>query len=213
MTERALPLGTPAPRRPEAAPAPALRSLPAAAATTRVLPRVATATRRPIHVAVTVGVTASLYAVSLAGVTVLQHDSDARLAADRGPASAAVDALRSANDAADADLAGLVSGYAGASAAYRAIADRIGAHESALAALGQRVATAEGSAASLHVPTISLAPTGTRTQTVARGSTASPGSTVSRAPTVSSLPTLSAAPVAAPRPVVNACTTASGKPC
>ena len=58
--------------------------------------------------------TAGLYAVSLAGVTALQHDTDARLAAERAPASAAVEALRSAHDALDADLVGLSAGYSGA---------------------------------------------------------------------------------------------------
>ena len=134
--------------------------------------------------AVTVGVTASLYAVSLAGVTALQHAGDARLAAERAPASAAVEALRGANDALDADLAVLGPGYAGASAAYRTLADRIGAHESALASLGKRVDAVEGSASSLSVPTTSR------------------------------LPALSSRSVAvAARPVSNACTNASGKPC
>jgi hypothetical protein len=144
----------------------------------------ATAARLPIHVAVTVGVTASLYAVSLAGVTGLQHASDARLAAERTPASVAVEALQGANDALDADLAVLSAGFSGASDAYRAIADRIGAHESALVSLGKRVAAVEGSASSLSVPTASR------------------------------LPALSSRTVAvAPKPVSNACTNASGKPC
>ena len=184
MTERALPLGVPAARRVETAPALHPRALLAALPTARVVSRAATATRRPIHVAVTVGVTASLYAVSLAGVTALQHDSDARLAAERAPASAAVEALQGANDALDADLAVLSAGFSGTSDAYRAIADRIGAHESALASLGKRVAAVEGSTSSLSVPTVSR------------------------------LPAVSSRTVAvAPKPVSNACTNASGKPC
>lgn len=184
MTERALPFGTPAPRRAETTPAEHPWALPATLLTPRALPRAATATRRPIHVAVTVGVTASLYAVSLAGVAALQHDSDARLAAERAPASAAVEALQGTHDALDADLAALSAGYSGASAAYRAVADRIGAHESALASLGKRVAAVEGSASSLRVPAVSR------------------------------LPALSSRTVAgASKPVSNACTNASGKPC
>jgi hypothetical protein len=184
MTERAFPLGTPAPRRAETSAAPHLRALPTTLPTARAVPRAATATRRPIHVAVAVGVTAGLYAVSLAGVTALQHDTDARLAAERAPAGAAVEALRSAHDALDADLAGLSSGYAGAAESYRLVADRIGAHESALGALGTRVAAIEGSASSLRVPT------------------------VPRLPALSSRTV-----VVASKPVSNACTTASGKPC
>jgi hypothetical protein len=51
---------------------------------------------------VTVGVTASLYAVSLAG-SPRQHDSDALRPS--GLASAAIEALQGANGALDADLA------------------------------------------------------------------------------------------------------------
>ena len=185
MTERALPLGSASPRRAETAPpAPQGRDLPAGVSGPYVVSRAATATRRPIHVAVTVGVTASLYAVSLAGVTALQHDSNSRLTAERAPAAAAVEALRGANDALEADLALLGAGFSGASDAYRAIADGIGAHKSALASLGKRVAAVEGSASSLRVPTVSR------------------------------LPALSSRTVAAaPKPVTNACTNASGKPC
>ena len=184
MTERALPLGPPVPRRAETGPGPQRIALPAGRAMSHALPRATTATRRPIHLAVTVGVTASLYAVSLAGVTALQHDNDGRLAAERAPAGAAVETLRSANDALDADLAALSAGFTDASASYRAIAAGIGDHEAALASLGKRVAAVEGSASSLSVPTISR------------------------------LPALSARTAAvASKPVSNACTTASGKPC
>ncbi len=183
MTEQTLPVGSASPRRPGTAPAPQPRALPAAASSPSVTSRAAAA-RLPIHVAVTVGVTATLYAVSLAAVTGLQHAGDARLAAERAPASAAVEALQGANDALDADLAVLSAGFSGASDAYRAIADRIGAHESALVSLGKRVAAVEGSASSLSVPTVSR------------------------------LPALSSRTVAvAPKPMSNACTNASGKPC
>ena len=184
MTERAFPLGAPAPRGSATAPAPHLRVLSTTRPTPRVVARAATATRRPVHVAVTVGVTAGLYAVSLAGVTALQHDTDARLAAERAPASATVEALRSAHDALDADLAGLSAGYSGAAETYRVLADRIGAHKSALTSLEKRVAAVEGSASSLRVPTVPRLPT-----------------LSSRVVVVSS------------KPVSNACTTASGRPC
>ena len=42
--------------------------------------------RRPVHLAVLVGMSASAYAISLAGVAALQSDTDARVAADRAPA-------------------------------------------------------------------------------------------------------------------------------
>lgn len=178
MTERAL-------RLPQAASAslaaPTARALPDARAVTRP----AAHTRRPVHVAVAVGVTAGLYAISLAGVTGLQAGTDARLAADRGPAAAAVDALRASHDQADAELARIAAGFSGVSATYKQIADEIASHEAALGALGKRVAAVEGSASSLKVPTFS------------------------RLPTVSSSRTV----YVAGRPATNACTTASGNTC
>ena len=142
------------------------------------------ATRRPIHVAVAVGMTAGLYALSLAGVTALQSATDAQLAADRAPAADAVAQLKSAHDAMEGSLDRLAGAYAKAVGGYQAITDRIAGHEQALAALGRQVKAAAGSAAALSVPSLSRLPA------VSGG-----------AVTVRS------------RPVVNACTTASGKPC
>jgi hypothetical protein len=144
----------------------------------------AAAARRPVHVAVAIGVTAGLYAVSLAGVTGLQAGTDARLAAERAPAAAAVDALRVSHAMAEAELARIAAGLDGATSTYGLIADDIAGHEAALGLLAAQVSKVEGSAASLRVPT------------------------VSRLPSMSSR----TAGVAA-RPVSNACTTASGKPC
>jgi len=146
--------------------------------------RPATATRRPIHVVVAVGMTAGLYALSLAGVTALQSATDAQLAADRAPAAGAVAQLKSTHDAMEGSLDRLASAYAKVANGYQAITDGIVGHEQALAALRQQVEAAAGSAAALSVPSLSRLP-------------AVSGSAV----TVRS------------RPVVNACTTASGKPC
>ncbi len=174
MTERAL-------RLPPAAPAaPTLRAL----ADARVAARPATHARRPLHVAVALGVTAGLYAASLAGVTALQAGADARLAAERAPAAAAADALRSSHDRVEAELARIAAGFTSVAGTYRQIADEIAGHEAELALLGAQVAAVEGSAASLSVPTYS------------------------RLPTVSPRTVYVSA-----RPATNACTTASGKPC
>jgi hypothetical protein len=142
MTERALGL-------PPAAPA--LRVLPA-----RAVVRPVSTTRRPVHVAVAVGVTAGLYAVSLAGVTTLQAGTDARLAAERAPAAAAVEALRSSHDQAEAELARIEAGFGSTAASYQQIADGVAGHEAALDSLAARVAAVEGSAAALRVPTVRL---------------------------------------------------------
>ncbi len=173
MTERTLRLPL------NGAAAPRLHAIPAA----RTAARAAAASRGPVHVAVAVGVTAGLYAVSLAGVTALQAGTDARLAAERAPAAAAVEALRTNHDQADAAMARIDAAYVGAAAAYQRVADEIASHGVALASLDKRIAAVEGSAAALRVPTVSR------------------------------LPSVSSRTVYVARPATNACTTASGSPC
>ncbi len=145
--------------------------------------RVAAGSRRPVHVAIAVGVTAGVYAISLAGVTALQAGTDARLAAERAPAGAAVDALRASHDAAESDLARISAAYADTAATYQRVADEIASHEAGLGTLAASVATIEGSAASLRVPTVAR------------------------------LPSVSTRTVVVSRPATHACTTASGKAC
>lgn len=146
--------------------------------------RVAAAPRRPAHVVIAVGMTAGVYAISLAGVTALQAGTDARLAAERAPAVAAAAALRASHDRAESDLAGISATYADAASAYQRVADEIASQEAALGTLGAAIAAVEGSAASLKVPTVSRLPSvSTRTVRVTT------------------------------RPATNACTTASGSPC
>jgi hypothetical protein len=198
--------------------------------------RPAAPTRRPIHVVVAVGMTAGLYAISLAGVTALQSASDLQLAADRVPAADAVAGLKSAHDAMESSLGTLTGAYAHAADSYTGIAKGIVDHEKALAKLGQQVQAAAGWAAALSVPAVSIAPP------VSSGSSGSgapvarsngpeagtsapaaanpaPAAAAAQAPVVVApkpppLPVVSISPpvVSAPPPV-HACTTASGKPC
>ena len=185
MTEpaRAIPGGKPPAFR--ARPLPARLSIvPPLAAARPAAARPAAATRRPIHVVVAVGMTAGLYAVSLAGVTALQSATDAQLAADRAPAAGAVAQLKGTHDAMESGLARLAGAYTKAADGYRAITDGIAGHEQALTALEQQVRAAAGSVAALSVPSLA------------------------RLPAVSS-----SAAVVSSRPAVNACTTASGKAC
>ncbi len=141
-------------------------------------------TRRPVHVAVAIGVSAGVYAISLAGVTGLQAASNAQLAHDRTPAADAVAQLKASHDALDAGLAKLDGAYSEAASRYAEITAQIAGHEASLSRLGKQVNAAEGSASTLAVPT------------------------VSRLPAVSTSRTTYVS-----RPAVNACTTASGKPC
>jgi hypothetical protein len=205
--------------------------------------RPAVSTRRPIHVVVAVGMTAGLYAISLAGVTALQSASDLQLAADRAPAVDAVAGLKSAHDAMESSLGKLTGAYTHAANGYTGIANGIVGHEKALAKLGQQVQSAAGWAAALSVPPVSITPprlTGAASAysapvarsgaPVARSgapsvansapAAANPASAaaapapVVAAPRPAPLPVVSISPpVVAPPPPVHACTTASGKPC
>lgn len=146
--------------------------------------RTAAATRRPIHVVVAVGMTAGLYALSLAGVSTLQSAANTQLAADSAPAEGALAGLKRAHDTIEHSLTALAGTYAKAAGRYQAVADGIAGNEQALASLQAQVKAAAGSAGALSVPSLS------------------------RLPAVSS-----SAVTGSSRPVVNACTTASGKPC
>ncbi len=215
---RALPSRSPGPQAlPDRAPGTAAVHLvpPQAAARTADVTRTGVATRRPVHVVVAVGMTAGLYALSLAGVSGLQSAADTQLAADRAPAAGAVAGLRTAHDAMEADLGTLTGAYAHAASEYAAITRAIAGHEQSLATLGKQVQAAAGLAAALSVPRISLAPGGSGGSWASSSGAAAPaqGRGVP-ALNVAPLPVVSSGAAApASRPVVNACTTASGKPC
>jgi hypothetical protein len=148
----------------------------------RAVARPAARGRRPVHVVVALGMTAGLYAVSLAGVTALQAAADTRVAADRAPAIDAVARLRESQDALESRLTQLDDAYATAADRYKSVAAGITEHEKALNALGEQVNSAAGSASKLSVPSARL-------------------------------PGVSGTTSYVSKPTVNACTTASGKPC
>ncbi len=148
--------------------------------------RTAGASRRPVHVLVAVGMTAGMYAASLAGVAALQATSDAQVAAERAPAEDAIARLRASHASLESRLAQLDGAFATAADEYKVVADGIAAHEKALAKLGKQVKSDAGSAAALSV---SAAP-------------------AARLPGVSRTTVYVSS-----KPAVNACTTASGKPC
>jgi hypothetical protein len=184
--------------------------------------RPAVGTRRPIHVVVAIGMTAGLYAISLAGVTSLQSATDAQLAADRAPAAGAVAQLKSTHDEMESSLEELSRTYSKAANGYQAITSGIAGHEQALAALGKQVTAAARSAAALSVPTFSrpsavYSPAATGGSQPAAAISAPDVAAPGVAAPVPALAPLPAVPVSvavvSSKPVTNACTTASGKPC
>ncbi len=192
MTERVLPaVAIPAPtlrRGGTGVPAPRPRAIPERArtpgqVTTRSVPRAKGAQHNqawlstPARAGMLLGASAAVYAVSLAGMSALQANSDADLAAQRQPYVDTVAQARIANDRlaaavakADADAKALVATYA-------AVGDDVAVYESRLDSLASLVADVQGSAAAL--PTrISLPKVTVRAPvSVSRGTTSAPRTT------------------------------------
>lgn len=136
--------------------------------------------RRPLHLAVLVGVSTGLYAGSLAGVTALQSVADRSVIADRAPAVIVADEASSRHDA-------LVSGVDDATRRYQLLAARyadlgreIDDYEQALDEL---VATADAITGSIQdlptrirIPSVPAMPAaGPRTQPATHATTGASG--------------------------------------
>jgi hypothetical protein len=114
--------------------------------------RAAKAGRHPVHVGITVGVVAGLYAISLAGVNALQSTTNAQLAAQQAPANDAVETLRTAHDEMEASVAGAENAYNAAVADYNAAMATLAGHEKQLDSLASRLHKISGSAGKLKIP-------------------------------------------------------------
>ncbi len=115
--------------------------------------------RRPVHLAVLVGMSASAYAVSLAGVAALQSATDAKVAADRAPVGRAADALATGHDQLERSLDEASRAYVVSSERYARVGTGLVDMETSLDALGTRVEKVTGAAKALpgrvSLPTIS----------------------------------------------------------
>jgi len=105
--------------------------------------------RAPLHVPIALGVTAGLYAISLAGVAALQAQSDAALAASHRPLADAVAGVTSERAAFERDLRATVDALNAASSAYGSAAHGTSTLDASLAALARQVAAATGAAAQI----------------------------------------------------------------
>jgi len=107
------------------------------------------APRSIIHVPLLAAASASLYAVSLAGVTLLQAQHDAATTAARQPlvdAAAMATAERAATELA---IRRATNALTAAASAYQGTADASGQLDAALLALAEQVAAVTGAAAQL----------------------------------------------------------------
>jgi hypothetical protein len=105
--------------------------------------------RRPLHLAVTLGVSAGMYASSLATVTALQANQDAVAVANAAPAAAALAAVRDANDRLTRGVDEAAVAFEAAGAGYRRVAAGLARTDARLGKLAASVASIEGVAVKL----------------------------------------------------------------
>jgi hypothetical protein len=117
--------------------------------------------RRPVHLAVVVGLSAGAYAASLAGVTALQAAANRDLADANAPAVDTLATLTAEHDRLEARLSAAGTTYGTAAAAYSDITDQLSGLEAKLGKLAATVKKVEGSASwvppAVRMPSVSRA--------------------------------------------------------
>lgn len=127
--------------------APARRASPAAA--THAARRNEPLLTMPARAGMLIGASAAVYAVTLAGVSGLQSQSDAEAIARREPWLAEIAESRAANDDLDASLVAAGAEARALAAAYARTGDAMTSYQARLDTLAALVAEVQGSAASL----------------------------------------------------------------
>jgi len=105
--------------------------------------------RRPTHLAVLLGASAGMYAVSLAGVTALQASADQAVIEDRAPLDTAATSLSGGHDTLESDIDRAARAYADAAARYDRLAPRLDEIETSLDGLAATVSQLSGAARAL----------------------------------------------------------------
>lgn len=103
----------------------------------------------PVRAGMLFGATAAVYAVTLAGISGLQAESDAAVTAARAPYLQDLAAARAANDAFQARITQADAGIQSLVATYGSMGDGVTAFQTQLDTLAALVADVEGSAAAL----------------------------------------------------------------
>ena len=107
--------------------------------------------KAPLHLPIAVGLTTGLYAVSLAGVTAIQAQTDGAAVAAQQPSADAIRGLAAQRAALEADLAQTVATLNRAGTLYNGSLTRAAGLHAAVTALAREVQAATGIAA--RVPT------------------------------------------------------------
>lgn len=159
MTERALPaVGVGTSRRPAVGTAELPVAAPRAADRSTVL-RHETILSMPARAGMLIGASAAMYAVTLAGISVLQSRDDASMVAAQAPVLQAVAETRAANDALAARIDAANGSISALIAEYGSMGADVAAYQARLDSLAALVAEVQGSAAALpariKLPTVS----------------------------------------------------------
>lgn len=149
MTERVLPaIAIPVPGRRIAddvvRPRPAVRPRP-----TTAVHRRETFLTMPARAGMLIGMSAAVYAVTLAGVSAVQSSDDAALAARRQPYLDAIAQARASNDALEAAIVRADTQARALASRYEAVGADVAAYQARLDSLAALVADVQGSAAAL----------------------------------------------------------------
>ena len=165
-----------------------------AAARPSAAPRLPAGVRHPYHVGVAIGLTAGLYAASLAAVTLLQIDRDRTLAADRQPVRDAIILLGRHHDEMAAGLDRAGAAFAAASTRYDQVAADYQELHTALVSLGAKLKAIDALTAvdGSGLGSVVVRSGGGRLPSVARPASASGGGTT--APPTSATTGASGAP-------------------
>ncbi len=123
-----------------------------------------TEARRPIHLVVMVGAATTAYAMSLAGVTALQSETDRAFMARQSPAEQAAARLGDGHDRLEADVDRASKAYADSAARYAELTATLESLEASMEQFAGRVQSVSGAARALPAR-VSLPPV-TRTITI-----------------------------------------------
>jgi hypothetical protein len=105
--------------------------------------------RRPVHLAILVGLSASAYAGSLALVTMLQSTTDAAAVAERAPMREIADAITSSHDDLETTLADAARRYSVMTERYGALLPELARAETSLDTLAKTTSSVTDSALTL----------------------------------------------------------------
>ena len=100
--------------------------------------------RRPVHLAIFVGLSAGAYAASLAGVTALQAATVQAVSDGYAPTSDAIDLLKTHHDELEARLQAATAAYNTAADTYGDVSGSLKAYEQQLQALAEQVTKIQG---------------------------------------------------------------------